>query len=577
MRLSIFRKTFAGYCLVTILLTALILSFSLRVMREKYVDVLAQDLGDLGCALGVTVTPLLQEARFEELDELVKRVGRSAGARITVIDPEGRVLADSEKDPLSMENHGMRPEIRQAIEGESGRSIRFSSTVGKNMLYVAVRVEREGELLGILRTSLFLDKVDEFFGRIRFKILQIALIAIAVSMLAAFLVSRTISNPIRRLASAAGTVASGDFSTRVLLKNTDELGDLANSFNCMTERVRDLFDEISSQKEELRGVISSIREGLLVLSEDGRVKLSNESFSDYVDSPDVRGRFYWEVLQAPALGDLVREVSAGGMSVSREIDFQEKTFLCSGAFIPSRKETVLVFHDITEIKELEKVKRDFVVNVSHELRTPLAAIKGFVETLEEGVTGDQKRYVEIIKVHTDRLINIVKDLLTLSQLEEPSAEEPMGQVDATELVADVTRLFERQLMDKGLAFRTCVEEGVPPIQGDYFRLTEMLMNIMDNAVKYTERGGIEVSVRRRDDKVELEVKDTGIGIPEHCLGRVFERFFVVDKARSRELGGTGLGLSIAKHIVLLHNGTLEVKSVLGSGTTVRIVLPVASS
>ncbi|RLE05479.1 MAG: PAS domain-containing sensor histidine kinase, partial [Candidatus Aminicenantes bacterium] len=255
-----------------------------------------------------------------------------------------------------------------------------------------------------------------------------------------------------------------------------------------------------------------------------------------------------------------------------EIELNKKIFLCSFVFIPSKEELIIVFHDITEFKRLEKIKRDFVVNVSHELRTPLTAIKGYVETLEEEVEGEAKRYLEIIKKHTERLINIVQDLLLLSELEEKGLSEAREDVDLKDMVEDVFKIFKQKAEEKNLKL-SLVSENKPVVRGDPFKLEQMFINLIDNAIKYTEKGEVLVSLKRADKGVVVEVKDTGVGIPAEHLDRIFERFYVVDKSHSRKLGGTGLGLSIVKHIVLLHNGKIDVESKLGKGAKFTIVLP----
>jgi len=247
--------------------------------------------------------------------------------------------------------------------------------------------------------------------------------------------------------------------------------------------------------------------------------------------------------------------------------------LCCATFVALREQIVIVFSDITEAKNMEKIKKDFVVNVSHELRTPLTAIKGFAETLEDEAGENVKNYAGVIKRNTDRLINIVQDLLLLSELEEKGSKLESEEVDLKHLVDNVIRIFKSRLAEKGLDFHLKVEEGLPVIKGDSFKLEQMLINLLDNAIKYTEKGTIVVALKQKDETVEITVEDTGIGIPQEHLARIFERFYVVDKSRSKKLGGTGSGLSIVKHIVLAHKGTIDVKSSLSRGTTFTVRLP----
>lgn len=573
MKRSIFSKIFGGYLLITLLLSALILAFSFNTIKSHYIDTLTRDLKNLAVGLQLKITPLLEEQRFEELDGLVKRLGRDINTRVTVIGPDGTVYADSEKNPELMENHGNRPEVMEALREDMGTSLRYSFTVEEEMLYVAIPVKRDGKPVGILRVSLFLRDISGLLADLRTRILRIVLLVMVASLVGAVILSKGLSNPIRELARGAQRVASGDFGVSIVPRDRGELKELADSFNHMTEKLRTLFADLSLQKEELHSIISSIKEGLLVLDEKGRITLSNDSFNNVFQTNSTEERHYWEVLRAPALSDLIKRVTLKKQSLTEEIEVGDKVFLSSATYITSSQEIVLIFHDITEIKALEKTKRDFVLNVSHELRTPLAAIKGFVETMEEEIEPSHKHYLDIIKKHTDRLTSIVQDLLSLSELEDAGFRPELSEVDLESLIGDALRIFDQKIREKGLVLRLNVDKKASLIKGDPFRLEQLFMNLIDNAIKYTEKGEIRISLAPRDEEVRIEIEDTGIGIPKEHLGRIFERFYVADKSRSRKLGGTGLGLSIAKHIALLHNGEIDVESTPGVGTRFVITLP----
>jgi two-component system phosphate regulon sensor histidine kinase PhoR len=375
------------------------------------------------------------------------------------------------------------------------------------------------------------------------------------------------------LSNASRKVASGDFNVRVLLKRKDELKELADSFNYMTDQIRTLFTELSRQKEGLNNIISSIQEGLLVFDQQGRIILTNESFKKIVENNHIEGRFYWEVVREPLFSELIKKVRDEKRSYTEELVLNGKYFLCSATFLDSREETVVIFHDITEMKNVEEIKKDFVVNVSHELRTPLTAIKGFAETLEEETDEKNRHYVDIIKRNTDRLINIVQDLLALSQLEERGTRLELEEVDLGDMIERTLKIFEHRMREKNLKFDLKIENDFPLIKADPFKLEQVFVNLIDNAIKYTEHGEITLSLKQSGNHVMIELEDTGIGISEDHIPRIFERFYVTDKSRSKMLGGTGLGLSIVKHIVLLHNGTIDVKSTPNKGTTFSIALP----
>jgi len=577
MRKSIFVKLFCAYLLVVALLSALILIFSFKTIRNHYIETLTNDLKNLGTSLLLKTTPLFEEKRFEELDGLVKRLGKDINTRITIIDAEGFVVADSEKNPKLMENHKTRPEIFQVLKGRVGTSLRFSSTIKEEMLYVALPIEKSGYTLGVLRVSLFLKDINRLLGSLKINIIYSALIIALISLLCALIFARSLSKPIRELSSASRKVASGDFNARVFLKRRDELKELADSFNYMTEQIRTLFTQLSHQKEELNSIISSIQEGLLVFDRNGKIVLSNESFKKFIQCSEIEGKFYWEALREPQFGELIKKVRKDKKNYVEELIVNDKVFLCSTTFLSTREEVVVILYDITEMKNVEKIKKDFVVNVSHELRTPLTAIKGFVETLEEGIDEKNRRYVDIIRRHTDRLINIVKDLLLLSQLEEKGTTLELEEVDLGNLIERILKIFEPRMREKNLKRELKIKDDLPLIKADSFKLEQALINLLDNAINYTERGIITISLKHRDHQVVIEVQDTGIGIPDEHIPRIFERFYVADKSRSKMLGGTGLGLSIVKHIVLLHNGAIDVKSTPGEGTTFSITLPINPS
>lgn len=574
MRKSLFFRLFSGYLLIVLVISIFIPALSFKIIRTHYINTLSANLRNLGGSLILGVSPLLEEGRFNELDSLVKKMGGQIDTRITVVDPEGVVLADSEKDPESMENHRNRPEVIEALKGSFGTSLRLSTTVGEEMLYVALPIQSHGTILGILRVSLFLTSINGLLNDLKMNILYVTTVIIIICLLGAGLFSRSLSRPIGQLASLSHRVASGDFNTKAFLKNGGELEELADSFNHMTEQIKTLFAELSSRKEELDSIISSLQEGLLLLDEKGKILLSNESFDTIVQQDSVQGHFYWEVVRETAFAELVKKVRDEKRSFAREVVLNDRIFLCSGTPLESRQEIIVVLHDITQAKNLEKMKKDFVVNVSHELRTPLTAIKAFVETLEEEIDGKKRHYVDVIKRHTDRLINIVGDLLLLSELEGKGTKLEIEEVKVKNLIENIVPMFQPRLREKHLDLKLEVENNLPLIRADRFKLEQMFINLIDNAIKYADQGEIRISARKTNNNIRLEIEDTGIGIPEEQLPRIFERFYVVDKSRSRKFGGTGLGLSIVKHIVLLHDGSIDVESSLGSGTRFSVTLPI---
>jgi two-component system, OmpR family, phosphate regulon sensor histidine kinase PhoR len=577
MKRSFFSKIFIGYLLIIFALSSLILVLSLNTIREFYRDTLTAHLRTLGYTLNAEVTELLGKSRANQLDGFIKKLGGKIHTRVTIIATDGTVLADSEENIQSMENHSHRPEVIEALQGKTGRSIRFSSTANRDMLYVAIPLEKDAKITGVIRTSLFLKDIDNLLTKLNYHVAGISLGIVFIALIGAFLISNSVVRPIKNLTLAARKVASGDFSVRVFLKTKDELRVLADSFNRMNEEMGKMFSDLGQQKEELKSIIDSLQEGLLVLDKQGKVIRTNESFRKIIGNRAAEGNFYWEIMRNPKLPELLKKAGIEKRNFAEELTLGDRIFMCSVTSLKGGAEIVSIFHDITEIKDIERIKKDFAINVSHELRTPLTAIKGYAETLRKEVdSAPGKKYLEIVERNTDRLINIVNDLLVLSSLEEKAVLE-LEDIDLRGFLENVIRIFDQRLKDKQLSLVIDVRENLPPIRADLFKLEQMLVNLLDNAVKYTDRGGITVSVDVQDKRVRIQVRDTGIGIPKDDIPRIFERFYVVDKSRSRKSGGTGLGLSIVKHIVLLHHGTIDIESALGKGTSVTVTLPTGLS
>jgi len=534
---------------------------------------LAGSLKTLANTLNPEVARFLDKGLINELDGFIKDLGSKIHTRVTIITADGTVLADSDENIRTMENHSHRLEVVEALQGKTGRSVRFSSTANEDMLYIAVPIKKGGKIIGVIRTSLYLKDIDKLLTKLNYHVAWISLGIVIIALLGAFLISNSVVQPIKSLTSAARKVTSGDFSVRVFLKTKDELRELADSFNRMNEEMQRMFTELGQQKEELNSIIHSLQEGLLVVDKQGRIIRANESFRRIVGSQPTEGKFYWEIMRNPQLAELLKKASTEKRNFVEELTLGDRIFMCSVTPLEGREGIVSIFHDITEIKNIEKIKKDFVTNVSHELRTPLTAIKGYAETLREEVDAEPgKKYVEIIERNTDRLINIVNDLLLLSGLEEKLSLE-LEDIDLRDFLENVIKIFDQRLKDKQLSLVMNVKENLPPIKADLSKLEQMLVNLLDNAVKYTDRGEITISMDALDKRVQIQVRDTGIGIPKDDIPRVFERFYVVDKSRSRKSGGTGLGLSIVKHIVLLHHGTIDIESTLGEGTKITVTLP----
>lgn len=575
--MPVFARVFIGYLLIILMLAAASLLAFADTFRDLYRQALADNLHVLALAIRPEANELTGQGERRQLGEFVRKTGKELGARITVIDSTGKVVADSHDDPQKMENHKNRPEVAAALAGSVGRSTRFSSTTNRDAVYVAVPLLRNGRVEGALRINLFVGDIRLPPGLMA-RMITIALILSLLALVAAFLVARSVSRPITELTAASRSLAAGDFTTRVFLKRNDEFRQLAETFNGMGREISAAFEELGRQKSELKSIIDSLGEGLLVVSDKGVIVHCNESLKALVghDGP-LEGASFWESIREPRLVELMEKARTGRIEPLEEVEIRGKTFLSSAARLEREGETVLVLHDVTSRKELDRVKRDLVSSVSHELRTPLTSIKGFAETLTEDLDGEQRRYAEIIGRNADRLINMVRDLLLLSEIEERPGGLQREEIEVRGLAENALRIFEGQARDKGISLSLVAPPDLPLLNADPFKIEQVFINLLDNAVKYTDKGEIRVTLAHDGPHLSIEIRDTGIGIPRDKLVRIFERFYVVDKSRSRKTGGTGLGLSIVKHIVLLHGGEVSVESEEGKGTRFLVKLPLRHS
>lgn len=519
-----------------------------------------------------------------EVDAMAKKVARAASARVTLIDREGRVVGDSEvpfERLARLENQKERPEVRQALTGTVGQHSRHSDTVGRRLFYLASPHGDNGE---VLRLAANLSDLDDAVWELRLELVTATVLGLIAAVALSFVLSWWTLRPLTEMRRVAASMAQGDLETRLPLRLTDELGDISDAINRMAEQLRQQLDETTGEKERLAAVLNAMVEGVLVVDAEGDLLLVNDRLRELFDAwGEIRGRSPLEVIRNADFEQLLTdaantddaitcEIQAGGPA-ARDLRVQAVRFP-SGE--QPRMGTVAVFHDLTEIRRLEQVRQDFVANASHELRTPLAAIRGFTETLlhsSDLSADDQQSYLGIIERHALRLGHIVDDLLVLSRAESGVASLNFSEVDvaaiAASLVADANRRPTASRLSIELAGR---EKAVA--WADRQSTEQVLSNLLDNAIKYTEPGGrIEVLVETDESRIRARVRDTGIGIPEEDLARIFERFYRVDKARSRELGGTGLGLAIVRHLVQRMGGEIFVESEFGRGSTFSFSLP----
>lgn len=533
-----------------------------------------------------------------------KAAGRTK-ARVTVIATDGRVLADSDEPSSVMDNHAGRPEVAGALTAGTGRALRFSRTVNRDLVYFAQVVPQAGGGRMILRLAVPVGEVVHGFSRFRRDFIVIALISLALAGGIAYLWARKITRPLWQMVGFAQGVARGEMGQRLPIYSRDELGELANALNVMADDLKGTLRRLEEEGRRIRTIMESMAEGVLVIDARGRISLVNPAAEALLGlKKDVAlGQTPLEAVRSHELDDLLKAAARQKEGVGAEITLTyPRRRILAGTAVAIRdaggaaQGTVLALRDITELKRLEEVRMEFVVNVSHELRTPLTAIRGYAETLLYGGLEhreEARKFLEIIHQHAERLGRLLNDLLDLSNIELERTPLSIRPQAVVEVARQATAMLMPQAEQKAIRLTNRIPDDLPPVLADRDRLVQILVNLLDNAVKYTPEGGsVTVTVRQGPGAepqpptpgtrppspgpwVEIVVEDTGIGIPEKDLPRITERFFRVDKARSRELGGTGLGLAIVKHLVQAHRGTLGIESEIGRGTTVRFTLPVA--
>jgi two-component system, OmpR family, phosphate regulon sensor histidine kinase PhoR len=531
--------------------------------------------------------PALPPAKTEDLAAARAWAAQMAsnGARVTIIASNGQVLADSESDPTTMENHADRPEVREALSRGDGRSVRHSITVNRDLLYYAVRQTTPTEQVIVLRFALPLDNADDVVASFRRSLWLASLIILLVAGGASLLVSRSVSERVERLREFSRRVAEGDFRPLPADRSGDALEALGASLNQTAARMDRTIRTLTEERNMSSAILGSMVEGVAVVNGAERLVFANQGFAEILglDVPPRSGSALVEVVRQKEMIEAVRQVLAGEPRVESEIvtgTLRQRFFAATVAAVRAGDTSgaVVVLHDITELRKLERVRRDFVANVSHEFKTPLTAIQGFSETLLAGAIDDpqnRERFLGIILEHSRRLARLTDDLLKLSKMDADRLEVEIRSVSVAELIESCLETAQHRASEKDLQITVEEPNDLPAIAGDRRRLAEVLQNLLDNAIQYTLPGGrIVVRAELRDLDVIFTVSDTGIGIPKVDQSRIFERFYRVDAARSREAGGTGLGLAIAKHLVEVHGGRIWVDSEIGQGSHFHFSVPI---
>lgn len=523
----------------------------------------------------------------ESLYKLCHDLAGRVNSRFTVIDLEGKVIADSEKDPQSaakMENHLDRPEVYQALRQGVGQEIRYSSTLKIDMLYVAIPIKQGNRSIGVLRLALPLTSVEKILATMRSTLVFGLFFTLGLAFLLGSVLAQAVIRPINRIIYTSAKFAQGDFKRRIFHVASDEIGQLAVTLNKMAQDIEEKIKEIDTKSQHLEAIFNSMVEGVIVTDASEKIISINHAIEGLfqVSREQAQGGFILEGIRNSEISGLINEALKKAEFISREVVLvlpESRTVQVNVSPVFEKNEvtgSVAVIHDITQLRHLEKIRQDFVANISHELKTPLTSIKGFVETLLDGALEDKTNSLDFLKTidnHVNRLNALIDDLLELAHLESQEIVLNKTRFNLAALVNQIALGFKTQAKNRNLT----ISLKLPPdleIFADRSKIEQVFSNLIHNAVKYNkENGSVLIYSELFEGKLKITIEDSGVGIPLKDIPRIFERFYRVDKARSRQLGGTGLGLSIVKHIIELHGGQVGVESTEGLGSKFSLIIP----
>lgn len=583
----LFWKLFIAYGGLSVASIGLIAGIVVARQREQVLDHVRERLRDDAILLRGQLTDDLASDHREGMAELIQRVARETGTRMTVIAGDGTVLADSERDPGLMENHHSRQEVAQALREETGIASHTSRTLGIPMMYLALRVGAPDDPTGFVRVALPISAIERRVSATQRLIWVIAGLVGIVTLVLAYWFARRITRPVASLTEAARGLANGEYGTRVRVQARDELGTLGDAFNRMSVELSQRVARMRTDQELLETVLGGMVEGVIAVDSQERVLFANAAARMLLNLPSasLANRHLWELVRFTAVQQAVQEAFQNDQAYRSEFEVpggNRRTLALTASRLPGMPSpgAVLVVHDVSELRRLEGLRRDFVANVSHELKTPLSSIKAYAETLLAGALDDPEHnvaFVRQIEEQSDRLHQLIVDLLSLARIESGKEAFDIVPINLARLIEASLSQHQPAALSRDIHLTSGGADRQQWVMADEEGLRAILNNLIDNAIKYTPQGG-RVTVRWSDEGATglIEVEDTGIGISSQDQARIFERFYRADKARSREVGGTGLGLSIVKHLTQALSGTVSLTSELGRGSRFQVRLPAAA-
>jgi two-component system phosphate regulon sensor histidine kinase PhoR len=566
-----------SFVLVVLIIMGILGAYLVNSTRNYQLDSLRSQLeNEARITAEASLPGFLTTDEKGNLDALAEKLGTEIDARVTIVAFNGTVLGDSEEDPSVMENHADRPEIVDALATGIGESTRYSTTLIQWMMYVAVPVSYHDETMGLARVSLPLTAVEDAVRQVTASIIVAMTAATALVVLAAWTIARTTTRPIRKLTAAARRITSGELEQKIAIEARDEVGELAYAFNEMSAKVRELVDTVSADRTRLATILDSMADGVIMTDAEGNVSLTNAAAENLFGIKEATNRPLIEVVRDHEVDDLLKLCLRTGRTQAAQYESGlSKRYLRTIVIPITGSGVLLLFQDLTELRNLQTTRRELIGNISHELRTPLAGIKAMVETLREGAIDDREAATDFltrIDSEVDRLTQLVAELTELSRVETGEAELRKEPVNLNQIAEEVIAQFSPQVKRKQLSISKELSTELPTVPADKERVRQVIANLVHNAIKFTPAGGrITVTSRAPEGAVSLEVTDTGIGIPREDQARVFERFYKGDKARTGE--GTGMGLAIAKHVIEAHGGSIWIESEEGKGSNLGFSLP----